>query len=95
MQQRVRKANTPNDIAAIPDICPFWYTATLFRPVHQKVRKLATKQPNLVKMGQNFAFSMLKSTPARKKYATSGCVVGTNITYDRRHHYNFPPDAII
>ena len=34
-------------------------------------------------MGQNFAFSMLKSTPARKKYAASGCVVGTNITYDR------------
>ena len=34
MQQRVRKTDIPNDIAAIPDICPFWYNATLFRPVH-------------------------------------------------------------
>ena len=32
-------------------------------------------------MGQNFAFSMLKSTPARKKNPTAGCVVGTNISY--------------
>ena len=25
------------------------------------------------KFGQHFAFSMLKSTPARKKYTTAGC----------------------
>ena len=32
-------------------------------------------------MGQNFAFSMLKCTPAWKKYTTTSCVVGTNISY--------------
>ena len=35
-------------------------------------------------MGQNFVFSMLKSTPARKKYTTAGHVVVTNISYVRR-----------
>ena len=34
-------------------------------------------------MGQHFAFSMPKSTPARKKYTTAGCVVVTNISYAR------------
>ena len=33
-------------------------------------------------MAQNFAFSLLKSTPAQKKYTTVGCVVGTNISYE-------------
>ena len=37
------------------------------------MRKSATKEPKLVKKGQNFALSMLKSTPARKKYTTAGC----------------------
>ena len=33
-------------------------------------------------MGQNFAFSMLKSTPASKKYTTTGCVVVT-MSYEK------------
>ena len=43
-------------------------------------------------MGQNFAFSMLKSTPAQK---STPRLVGTNINYDRSHRFNFPPDAIL
>ena len=38
-------------------------------------------------MGQNFAFSMPKSTPARKKYTTAGWVVGKNISYDDIYVY--------
>ena len=53
MQQRVRKANTPNDIAAIPDICPFWYTATLFRPVESTPTIHATIRNKLAQTGQN------------------------------------------
>ena len=34
------------------------------------------------KQGQTLAFSLLKSTPVKKKYTTNGCVVGTNISYD-------------
>ena len=45
------------------------------------MHKFATKKPKLIKMGQNFAFSMLKSTPAQKKYIIAGCVVESNISY--------------
>ena len=38
-------------------------------------------------MGQHFAFSMPKSTPARKKYTTAGWVVGKNISYDDIYVY--------
>ena len=47
----------------IPHICQYWYTTALFRPVkvHQKcVNKIA----KIGQKGQNFAFSMLKSTLA-------------------------------
>ena len=36
-------------------------------------------------MGQDFAFSILKSTPTWKKYTTAGCEVGTNISYASHH----------
>ena len=49
--------------------------------VYRKVRKFATKQPILVKMDHIFAFSMLNSTPAGKKYTTTGSVTVTNISY--------------
>ena len=46
------------------------------------MRKSATKEPKLVKKGQNFALSMLKSTPARKKSTPPPVVaVVTNISY--------------
>ena len=47
------------------------------------MRKSATKEPKLVKKGQNFALSMLKSTPARKKSTPPPVVaVVTNMRYD-------------
>ena len=57
------------NVSNIPLICPFWYTATLSRPVKStpKKHKVATNQPKLVKMGHNFTISMLWSTSARKK----------------------------
>ena len=33
-------------------------------------------------MAQHFVFYILKSTPARKKYTTTGCVVVINMSYD-------------
>ena len=50
--------------AYVPDVCQFWYTIALFRPVKstQKVRIFATKYPKFEeKTDQNFVFSMLKS----------------------------------
>ena len=58
--------NTP------PESGVLLYTSYLSILVHHKVRKFGTKEPELVKMGQNFVVSMLKSTPARKKYTTTG-----------------------
>ena len=65
--------------STIPHICPFWYTTTLFRFVKNtpNLRKFAKNS----KMGQNYAFSMLKCTLALKKYITAGCVVVTNMSY--------------
>ena len=54
------------------------------------MRKSATKEPKLVKKGQNLALSMLyflltllfsKKYTDSKKYTTAVCVVGTNISY--------------
>ena len=50
------------------------------------MRKSATKEPKLVKKGQNFALSMLKSTPARKKSTPPPVVaVVTNMSYAQLH----------
>ena len=69
----------------IPDICQFWYTLALFKPVkvYHQFPKIATKQPKLAKIGQNFGFTMPKSTPAWKKYNTDGreVTVVANISY--------------
>ena len=46
MQQRVRKTDIPNDIAAIPDICPFWYTTILFRSVKSTPTKCVNLEQN-------------------------------------------------
>ena len=45
----------------IPHSCQFWHTTALLRPV---------KYTKIAKIAQKFAFSMLQSTPARKKYST-------------------------
>ena len=42
------------------------------------MRKFAKK---IAKTGQNYAFSLLKCTLARKKYTTAGCVVVTTMSY--------------
>ena len=73
------KAGTINNL---PDICQFWYTTALFRPIkaHWKVHKIA-------KTGQkrpSFAFSMLKNTPAWKKHTTASAAVLTNISYEEK-----------
>ena len=67
-----RHPSSRNDALRISDICGFWYTTTLSRPekVRQKVRKFAKNWPKQAKIGQNFAFSMQKSTSAWK---TIGC----------------------
>ena len=55
----------------IPDICPFWDTATLFSPVkvQQKERKLATNSQNMPK----FHIFLQKEHPLEeKKYTTTG-----------------------
>ena len=54
----------------IPDICQFWYTTALFRPIkaHQKVSKFATKYPKLAKIGVHQA----KKYTGLKKYASAG-----------------------
>ena len=49
------------------------------------MRKIVVKYLILVKLGQKgqkFAFAILKSTPAWKKYTTNGCM--TNMRYARR-----------
>ena len=59
----------------IHDIHHFFSTPphySVLSKVHQKVGKFATKYPKFAKIVQNFAFSMLQSTPARKKYNTTG-----------------------
>ena len=55
-------------IVSISGICQF----TTPHYFGQKVRRFATKKPEMAKKGQNFAFSMPKSTPVRKKYTTAG-----------------------
>ena len=53
-----RTESETNEQGGIAHICQFWYTATLFRlvKIHPKVRKIATKYPILVKMGQKGQF---------------------------------------
>ena len=66
----------------IPDICPFWDTATLFTPVkvQQKERKLATNSQNMPKF---HIFFCKKSTRLKKKSTPRPVVVVvTNISYD-------------
>ena len=41
--------------------------------VRKKKGKFATKELRLTEIGEYFAFSMLKSKPAWKKYTTDGC----------------------
>ena len=78
---RSRTESETNEQGGIPHICQFWYTATLFRLV--KIRQYVRKYPEkIAKTGQNYAFSLLKSTPAREKYTTGGCVVVTNMSYN-------------
>ena len=61
-----------------PHNCQFWYNAAVFRSVKSTlknwVNSLQNSQnwSNFAKFGQHFAFSMLKLTPARKKYTTAG-----------------------
>ena len=70
---REQKSPTSSWAAAvsshIPDICQFWYTTALFRPVkvQRKVRKFSTIWLKLANIDLDFAFSMLKSPPAWKK----------------------------
>ena len=57
----------------IPHICPFWYTATLFRPVESTKKDVNIRGNNQywskwAKIGQNLVF---KITPAQKKYTTA------------------------
>ena len=72
----------------IPDICQFWGTTALLSPVnrHQKVRKFATKQPELAKIGQNLAFYDIdyvqKRAPACKKFTTAAG--GGGYKYEQR-----------
>ena len=63
----------------IPHICQFQYTAALLRSIKSTPKNSVNSRQNsqnwskFAKFGQHFAFSMLKSTPARKKYTTAGC----------------------
>ena len=54
-------------------------------PPHDLCKKYTKKcvlsKKKIAKTGLNYACFMLKSTPARKKYSTAGCVVVTNINY--------------
>ena len=51
--------------AYVPDVCQFWYTIALFRPVKCTQKKYVNLQQNIQnlnkKTDQNFVFSMLKS----------------------------------
>ena len=72
-------------IVAIPThICPFWYTTTLFRFVKNTPKGATICEHIAAKTGQKYAFSMLKSASAQKKYTTAGCVVVTKVSYEHR-----------
>ena len=74
-------------VSGVPDFCTIFHFPPSVRPSQLFSiiwwfwpRKPYTFQKN----SQNFAFSLLKSTPARKKYTTAGCGVVTNMSYVRR-----------
>ena len=69
-----RVALVMNSAMFIPDICQFWGTTTLFRPVKGalRVHKFVTKLSRIDKTGQNLAFSISKGAPAWNKYTTAG-----------------------
>ena len=56
-------------MTCIPDICQFWNTTALCK---KACKKYARKCVILGQKGQNFALSLLKKTPAWKKYTTVG-----------------------
>ena len=49
-----------------------------FVKIHQKVHNFGGGK---AKTGQNYAFSLLRSTSAQKKYTPDSCVVVINISY--------------
>ena len=64
----------------IPPICQFWYTAILFR-LTKSTPKSASICDKVANISQNrpifSAFSILNSTPARKKHTTAVVAVVT------------------
>ena len=49
----------------------FFFSQSMLLPLVS--RQNSQNWSKFAKFGQHFAFSMLKSTPARKKYTTAGC----------------------
>ena len=63
--------NTGGGGVIIPDICQFWGTATLLKPV-EAPPKGALIRGRIAKSGHKLlAFSPLKGAPASKKYTTA------------------------
>ena len=63
------------DHHGVSDICPLWYTATLFRSVKSTLKSalIRNKIALIGQIGPKFCIFYAKNTPAWKKYTTAGC----------------------
>ena len=67
-----------NWLVVITQICQFWYNRIIEACISTPKKYINSPQKSQnwskwTKIGQNFAFSMLNSTPSWKKYTTAGC----------------------